>query len=73
LQPRGGIYLEIFAKNFQDKRVHFAGGSLTCAIDLKAIASRRAEEELGEDAALGVAGAKKEDSEFGMHRPRFHR
>jgi hypothetical protein len=44
-------------------------GSLTSAIDFKAVVSDRAKQELGEDTALRVANAKKEDAKGGKHTP----
>ena len=53
----GGIYFEVFAENLQDQGVDFASRNFSSAVNFKAVAAHRSEQELGEDAALGVAGA----------------
>ena len=63
----GGINFEVFAENFQDERVDFPLRRFATTVDLEAIGTHRAKEIFGEDAAVGVAGAEKEDAEFWAH------
>ena len=57
-----GIYLEIFAKNFQGKRVHFPCRSFPGAPDFEAVAAERAKQILGQDASLRVTSAEKQNT-----------
>ena len=42
----------------------FAFGSFAGAVNFKAVAAYRTEEKFGEDAAVGVACAEKENAEY---------
>ena len=57
-----GIYLEVFAENFQGERVDFARRSFPGAPDFKAVAAERAKQILGQDASLRVTSAEKQNT-----------
>jgi hypothetical protein len=63
-----GVFVEVFLKNFEDKRVDSARRRFAATIDLKTISADRAKETFGEDTAVGVSSAEKENAEFRAHR-----
>ena len=62
-----GVEMEVFTENLERKRVDFAGRRFASTVDLKAISADGTKEGFGENAAVGVSGAEKEDSESWAH------